>query len=76
MKYLIAAYNYIIRVLVGADFLVNALLNGSPYETLSSRAHRMRVKKQPYWWWLADVIDALFFLAPNHCERMWRKENG
>ena len=56
--------------------MVNALLRGDPDETLSSRAYRMHLKGQPYWGWLANVIDALFFWqrAPRHCERAYLSE--
>lgn len=51
---------YCLNVLIALDQLANALLRGDPDETLSSRAHRMRMKGQPVWGWTASVIDALF----------------
>lgn len=72
---------YLLNILIVIDQLLNVLLNGSPDETLSSRAHRMRVKHQPYWWLLAGAIDVLFFWQrdPGHCERaylaeLWREQ--
>ena len=56
------------------DCLTNFLLGGSIKETLSSRAHRMRVKKHPYWGWTADAIDWLFFWELDHCAAQWRRE--
>lgn len=55
------------QVLIALDQLANALIGGHADETLSARAHRMRVKRQPYWGWLAGFIDALFFWDKNHC---------
>ena len=47
---------YIINTLIALDQLANAVLNGDPDETLSSRAHRMRAKGQPVWGWTARAI--------------------
>jgi hypothetical protein len=60
--------------LLWLDCLINFLLGGSIKETLSSRAHRMRVKRHPYWGWTADAIDTLFFLQPDHCRAQWARE--
>jgi hypothetical protein len=58
------------------DCTANLLLLGSFDETLSARAHRMRLKNQPYFWWTADAIDALFrlFGQRDHCARQLRQE--
>ena len=69
---------YILNLLIGIDILINAILRGSPYETLSSRAHRMREKGQPYWGWTAGMIDALFlalFKQRDHCRSAWRHDS-
>lgn len=58
-----------LQVLIRVDRFINWCMGGSISETLSSRAHRMRVKQQPYWFWLADAIDMLFFWQPEHCKR-------
>jgi hypothetical protein len=65
-----------LNVVIAADQMVNALLRGDPDETLSSRAYRMHLKGHPYWGWLANAIDALFFWqrAPRHCERAYLSE--
>lgn len=65
---------WITRLLIAIDQLVNVLLNGEPDETLSSRAHRMRVKGQPYWGWTAGFIDLLFFWQPDHCRQAYESE--
>ncbi len=59
----------LLNVAIALDQLANALLAGQPDETLSSRAHRMRVKGHRWWGWTADAIDLLFFFDPHHCER-------
>jgi hypothetical protein len=53
--------------LIWIDRCVNVLLGGQYDETLSGRAWRMKLKRQPYWWWTADAIDALFFWQVDHC---------
>ena len=45
-----------LQVLIAFDQLANTLIGGHADETLSARAHRMRVKGQPYWGWLARAI--------------------
>lgn len=66
--------NWLIQTLIAFDQLVNALLAGFADETLSSRAHRMAVKRQRYWCWTAAVIDALFFWQQNHCKKAYESE--
>lgn len=67
MKYLLLPFLFV-------DCLVNRLLWGSFNETLSARAYRMREKHQPYTWWLADLIDTLFFWNDDHCHQQWLEE--
>jgi hypothetical protein len=67
---------YLLGLLLAFDYAVNSLLAGLPNETLSSRAHRMRARRQPYWWWLAGVIDWVFRGHPGHCERAYKHERG
>lgn len=62
------------QILVAADQVANAVIPGGwADETLSSRAHRMRVKGQRYWGWTATAIDAgwvllsLGFGSRTHC---------
>lgn len=66
--------SYWYNVGVSLDQTVNAFLGGSADETLSARAHRMRVKKQKYWWWVADVIDFILFFDKHHCETSYLAE--
>ncbi len=66
--------NYFAGVAIAADQLLNALIGGWPDETLSSYAHRMREKGQPYWSWTAGAIDFLFFWQSSHCEMAHKEE--
>ena len=69
--------HWIIQVLIAIDQLVNALIPGGwSDESLSSRAHRMRVKGQPVWGWTANAIDMLFFWQRGHCEQSYLDEMG
>ena len=62
--------NYPLRVLIGIDQLGNAIANGDPDETISSRIGRMKVKyggEIPWRRPLAKVIDwGLNKLDNNH----------
>lgn len=54
--------------------LLNAgLLGGSTHQTTSARAY-IDGQTDPVWLNRRRLIDRLFFLAPNHCERMWEAE--
>lgn len=50
---------WLLQNAIGIDQQINALLGGYADETLSSRAHRMREKGQPYWRWTATGADPL-----------------
>ena len=62
------------NVLIALDQLANALANGAPDETLSSRAHRARMAGKPGWGRVADFIDRLFFWDQDHCRESWKSE--
>lgn len=62
------------NVLIALDQLANALANGAPDETLSSRAHRARMAGKPGWRRVADFIDRLFFWDADHCLESWKSE--
>lgn len=53
---------------------VNVIFGGEPDETLSARAHRMRVKEHKHWKWTADAIDTLFFFQKDHCFKAHQEE--
>ncbi len=58
---------YFKNFLIALDQLFNALLNGSPDETLSSRAYRAYVKDKIFGKIFKPLIDLLFFFDPQHC---------
>lgn len=58
---------YLLNIGIAIDQLVNSALGGEPDETLSARAHRMRVNGHPYWGWTAQAINLLFFWQEDHC---------
>ena len=64
----------LIQILIAIDQLANAITGGWADETLSSRAYRMREKRQKYWGWTANVIDAMFFFQKEHCYNSWLEE--
>lgn len=66
---------WVLQVLIALDQLANALIPGGwADETLSSRAHRMRAKRQPVWRWTAGAIDRLFFWQREHCAQAFADE--
>ncbi len=67
---------YLLNFGIAFDQLVNVLLAGDPDETLSSRAHRMRLKGHKYWGWTAGAIDHIFFWQRAHCEASYQSEVG
>lgn len=67
--------HWLSQVLIALDQQANALVPGGwADETLSSRAHRMKVKGQPVWGWTASFINALFFWQKDHCKNAWQDE--
>lgn len=65
-----------IQIAIAIDQLANTLLGGTADETLSARAHRMRVKGHRYWGWTAAFIDALFFWDADHCLKAYQSEQA
>ena len=60
------------RILIALDQLVNALCNGWPDETLSSRAWRWEQNGKRNW--PRRFIDGLFSFDPNHCRESYESE--
>ncbi len=60
------------RILIALDQLVNAIFAGWPDETISSRAWRWELSGKRSW--PRKVIDALFFLDPDHCRCSFESE--
>jgi hypothetical protein len=65
---------YLKNILIALDQTVNALCNGWPDETLSSRAHRWRQSGKRHW--PARVLDAVFafFGDTDHCLASYQSE--
>ena len=59
-------------VLIALDQLANALLDGRPDETLSSRAWRW--EQNGIRSWPRRIIDVLFFFDPEHCRESFESE--
>ena len=66
--------SYFRKVLIALDQLVNAIFNGWPDETMSSRSYRWYIEGKRSW--PMYCIDALFLFIGdvNHCEESWRSE--
>ena len=60
------------RILIALDQLVNAVFNGWPDETLSSRAWRWELKGKRNW--PRRLIDRVFFFDPDHCRESFQSE--
>ncbi len=64
-------YSYPRSVAVAVDQLLNALLNGWPDESLSSRAWRASEAGTA---WPKKLINALFFWQKDHCLSAYTNE--
>lgn len=60
------------RILIALDQLINALCNGWPDETISSRAWRWEQRGKRSW--PRKLIDGLFFFDPDHCRESYESE--
>lgn len=58
---------YVLRVLIGVDQLLNAILGGLPDETISSRAAKAARKGRAWGCVLCRVLD---IFHRDHCERV------
>lgn len=56
-------WDYIKRVLIGVDQLINSICNGNPDETISSRLGRRRDSAEQFFAW---IVDKLFFWDKDH----------
>lgn len=63
----------LIRVLTAFDQLINAILNGYPDETISSRAAKAARRGTPWGCLLCKVLD---WIDPGHCERVIEPDEG
>lgn len=62
---------YVKQVLIALDQLLNALAGGMSDETLSARAHRQRLKGNPFF---ANAIDTVLFFDRDHCKEAYLSE--
>ena len=68
------AVNYLLRLLLAIDQLLNVLIcNGEPDETASSACWRME-RDGRFWGFMRPVIDRLFWFQPGHCQRAYEAE--
>lgn len=75
MTALRAVWAWLAQIAIAFDQQLNTLIPGGwADETLSSRAHRMRQKRQRVWGWTAWAIDKLFFWQRAHCAQAYADE--
>lgn len=60
------------KILIALDQLLNAVCNGWPDETLSSRCWRWDMEGKRTW--PRKLIDGLFFWDANHCRESFESE--
>lgn len=66
---------YLLGVLIALDQLVNAIIGGSPDETISARAWRSESNGKMLGMAFRPLIDALFCMVErNHCEKAFIAE--
>lgn len=71
--------SYVLAVLIALDQLVNAILGGSPDETLSARAWRTEQSGKGLGWFFRPLIDGLALVLTfgrdrNHCKQAYLSE--
>lgn len=65
---------YVFNNAIALDQMFNALLGGSPDETLSSRAYRTEQQNKIFGRFFRPVIDLVFFFDPLHCYEAYMSE--
>lgn len=65
---------YLENNLIALDQLFNALLLGSPDETLSSRAYRADLANKVFGRMFRPLIDLIFFWQDQHCKQSFLSE--
>lgn len=63
---------YLRKVLISIDQLINTLLGGWPDETLSSRCYRWA--KDGVYIWPQKTVNSLFFWQKDHCKSSYENE--
>lgn len=59
------------QVLIVLDQLANIFIGGMADETLSSRAHRRKLRGKSF---IAKVINFIFFWQNDHCKEAYESE--
>lgn len=65
---------YVKNIALALDQLFNAILRGSPDETLSSRAYRADISGKVFGKIFRPLIDIIFFFDPQHCYTSYLSE--
>ena len=65
---------YLLNNAIAIDQMFNALLGGSPDETLSSRAYRTEQQGKLFGRFFRPLIDLVFFFDPLHCYKSYLAE--
>lgn len=65
---------YLLNNAIAVDQMFNALLGGSPDETLSSRAYRTEQQQKIFGRFFRPLIDLVFFFDPLHCYKAYLAE--
>lgn len=60
------------QVLVAVDQLINTFFGGMADETMSSRAHRLKIERDRKW--ASLIIDGIFFWQKGHCQAAYESE--
>ena len=60
------------QVLVAIDQLINTFLGGMADETLSSRAHRLKIERGRKW--ASVIINVIFIWQKDHCKEAYESE--
>ena len=60
------------QVLIALDQLVNTFFGGMADETMSSRAHRLKIERGRKW--ASLIINRMFFWQKDHCKAAYESE--
>jgi len=66
---------YLLNNAIAIDQMFNAILGGSPDETLSSRAYRTEQQNKVFGKFFRPLIDSIFFFDPMHCYESYISES-
>lgn len=67
-------FNYFKNIFIAVDQLVNAILFGSPDETLGARFYRLEQTNHLIGKLVRPILDFIFFWDKNHCKILFEKE--